>query len=229
MLSLLLLSLSGKGGGMKPPQKEEGMKLWCRILGVAVIAAAMTWANGALASIEGSAHDFSDEAWSTNDICGPCHTPHNAFTGGAPLWNHSNTTVAAWTMYDNTNGTQNSTVPSAPSTVSKACLSCHDGSIAVDSFGGAPGSVNISSYPGKQVGASGNLANDHPISITYNTALATADGGLYNPTNAAVAALLLSDKVECASCHDVHNTAANPSLLTVDNTDSALCLTCHNK
>ena len=36
----------------------------------------------------------------------------------------------------------------------------------------------------------------------------------------------------CGSCHDVHNTATPAGvgyLLIKDNTDSALCLTCHNK
>ena len=35
-------------------------------------------------------------------------------------------------------------------------------------------------------------------------------------------------EVECASCHDPHY-AGHDSLLKVDNTDSALCLTCHDK
>ena len=81
-----------------------------------------------------------------------------------------------------------------------------------------------------------DLKNDHPVSFTYNTALATADGELFNPsaansgpTSTIDADLLFSSKVECASCHDVHNTQNIAKLLTVSNADSGLCLTCHDK
>ena len=35
------------------------------------------------------------------------------------------------------------------------------------------------------------------------------------------------DALESASCHDVHGAGGNANLLLVDNTGSALCLTCH--
>ena len=42
--------------------------------------------------------------------------------------------------------------------------------------------------------------------------------------------MLLQSKMECSSCHDVHNAASTGSnLLIKDNAGSALCLTCHNK
>ncbi len=43
--------------------------------------------------------------------------------------------------------------------------------------------------------------------------------------------MLFSNRMECASCHDVHNTKAVPGtkLLVKDIAGSALCLTCHNK
>jgi predicted CXXCH cytochrome family protein len=40
--------------------------------------------------------------------------------------------------------------------------------------------------------------------------------------------MLFTAKVECASCHDVHDSGF-PSLLVMDNAASALCLTCHDK
>jgi len=43
--------------------------------------------------------------------------------------------------------------------------------------------------------------------------------------------MLFSNRMECASCHDVHNTKTVPGtkLLVKDSAGSELCLTCHNK
>jgi predicted CXXCH cytochrome family protein len=39
---------------------------------------------------------------------------------------------------------------------------------------------------------------------------------------------LFAGKLECASCHTVHDNS-NVPFLRADNTGSALCLKCHNK
>ena len=143
------------------------------------------------------------------------------------------TTVAGpYTLYSN--GTLNA-VPGQPDGVSKLCLSCHDGTVAVDSFGGVAGATMIGAInPAADVTT--DLSDDHPISFTFDTALATADGELFDPAtdpsglgSTIDADMLFSAKVECASCHDVHNAAGNVSLLLIDNAGSALCLTCHDK
>ncbi len=190
--------------------------------------------TGAQALIANSAHDFSLLGWNSGgEICQPCHTPHNAVTlADAPLWNHD-VTGAAFTPY--TSSTMNA-VTGAPSGVSLLCLSCHDGTVALDSFGGATGTNFIA---GTAL-VDSDLSNDHPISFTYNAALATADGELFDPSSALSglpgggtidADLLFGGSMECASCHDVHNTIVgiNPFLLHIDNDASVLCLTCHNK
>ncbi|RMD81165.1 MAG: cytochrome C [Candidatus Dadabacteria bacterium] len=203
---------------------------------ILVIVAASVVGLGARASanIVGSAHDFSSYGWSNGEICVPCHTPHNADTSvaQAPLWNHEVTT-ATYTVYSNA-ATLDATV-GQPNGISKLCLSCHDGTVAVDAFGGAAGNTFISSIdPDADFGT--DLSDDHPISFTYDTALANADGELFDPatTNSGLGGtiqddMLFSDQLECASCHDVHNVAGNPYLLVKDNTASALCLTCHDK
>lgn len=188
------------------------------------------------AAITGSTHDFSGKGWAGLDgqICIVCHTPHNATSTIAPLWNHA-VTSTTFTLYSSPS--LNATV-GQPSASSKACLSCHDGTVAENSFGGIVGTVFMSGS--KMLGT--DLSNDHPISFTYDAALATTDGGLNNPTIKTVADLggktikdgmLIGDKVECSSCHDVHkNKGYAPSsskLLLVNNSGSGLCLTCHNK
>ena len=190
-----------------------------------------------LAGILGSAHDFSGRTWNTGgEICMPCHTPHSgSLTLGAPLWNHE-VTAATFTPYSSP--TLNATVPE-PSDSSKACLSCHDGTVAIDSFGGNVGTEFNTGR--RNLGT--DLSNDHPVSFVFNTALATDDGELFDPSVTTIPslpgsptideALLLGGKVECASCHDVHankgDAGDNHAMLVIDNAASALCLTCHDK
>jgi len=125
-----------------------------------------------------------------------------------------------------------------PSASSKACLSCHDGTVAIDSFGGKTGT----SFIGGRDKIGPNLSDDHPVSFTYDTVLATADGTLFDPSTKTVPGLggktiaqgmLIGGKIECSSCHDVHKSKGySPSsakLLIINNSGSALCLTCHNK
>lgn len=183
-------------------------------------------AQTAQAGITGSKHDFSASGYGTDRICVLCHTPHNSDTtvSDAPLWNHQVTTTS-FTVYSSS--TLNIVSLGQPDGVSKLCLSCHDGSVSVDNYGG------VTTNTGNEITGNANLGNtlinDHPISFTYDSALVNADTELVAANDANVVALLFSSKVECASCHDVHNTAGNSYLLRVVNTGSALCLTCHVK
>jgi predicted CXXCH cytochrome family protein len=204
-----------------------------------VAAAALFVAQSALAvTIVGSKHDFSTTGWAGGQICVACHAPHNNLNTTGLLWNHAQTTQV-YTLYSNPT-TMNATLAQpAAGSVSKLCLSCHDGTVALDSFGGNTGTNFINA--GASLGTS--LANDHPIGFTYDAALVTADGGLKAITSAAnIGAggakvgtidsnLLVGGKVECSSCHDVHNTntAITANLLKITNAGSALCLTCHAK
>lgn len=192
------------------------------------------------ATIVGSKHDFSSGGLSTykgaaaNDggqVCIYCHTPHNAKTN-QPLWNHTTSSVASYTLYGSS--TLNATT-AQPGSVSKLCLSCHDGTVAIDSFGTFAGTLTnkIATTSTKNLGgaAGTDLSNDHPIGFAFNAALATADGGLATPasTSQVVAGIpLFAGTLECASCHAVHDSTNKP-FLRVANTGSALCLKCHMK
>ena len=187
-----------------------------------------------LGAITGSAHDFSAAGWNTTgEICTPCHAPHNAdmTVAGAPLWNHSVTTQT-FTLYSSPWFDGQATI-GQPTGPSKLCLSCHDGTIPLDNFGGFSGGTEFIAGP-YNLGT--DLNNDHPVSFAYNTALATTDGGLFDPATHSSGLgstiaddLLTAGNMECSSCHDVHNDAGVPSLLVKSNVGSALCLTCHDK
>ena len=203
-----------------------------QLIGTLVVATAMIGlpATAFAQKISGSAHDFSGAAWNTSagEICNACHTPHNAQAiTDAPLWDHTLTT-ATFVLYSTT--TLDAT-PGQPGGVSKLCLSCHDGTVALDAFGGAAGGTTIT---GSALFGT-DLSNDHPISFTYDDTLAGTDGGLNTPSDTSsglggfiAGDMLFSDNMECASCHDPHN-AGQDSLLIMSNAASALCLTCHDK
>ena len=216
-------------------------------LAYVLVSAAMV-ATGAIAigGITGSPHDFSGAGWTGMDeICLPCHVPHNSLTeSGASmvLWNHELTT-ATFAMYGDPTETNFATVRAdrdqqspALGGPSRLCLSCHDGSIALDSYGGDTG-VNMIpdvSASGRAVKLGIDLRDDHPIGIQYP---ANGTTGYHDARDdpAEIAPLKLvnwgskTNRVECTSCHEPHDNTTAPPFLRMSNTGSLLCLECHDK
>ncbi|MBI4911523.1 MAG: cytochrome c3 family protein [Acidobacteria bacterium] len=218
------------------------------LLGLMVLAG-----TSAMATIVGTKHDLSSAApagqvkTNTGQVCVFCHTPHNAAAVAAqliPLWNHTTTATATWQMYTNANvpvANLQGTVDASPTGASLACFSCHDGTLAVGAIGNIPNDVASITYTaGGNVNGSGlitggntllgtDLRNDHPIAITYQDNL---DTGLNAPATLTTARLFptnaTGNKVQCASCHDVHNSTFAP-FLRGTMVGSALCRQCHNK
>jgi hypothetical protein len=242
-------------------------------VGVAVSALILS-APALRAGIVGSPHDFSHEAWNIspsdpNSVCGPCHQPHHADSTKAPLWGHT-TTSQAFTMYNTANVpvSKMKAVPdSTPTHQSIACLSCHDGVTAVNSYGDPPNPKGGSAVTITNSAAIGtDLTHSHPISFVYDNNLAgngvsgsaTQDKWLKDPSlnylvpvsgtfvpgsDPSINGFLLNNnhRVECSSCHDVHNQEgtpfdinSNPKLVKINGIDSAsrgslLCRSCHIK
>jgi hypothetical protein len=149
------------------------------------------------------------------------------------LWNHEVTTKQ-FQLY---NSPTMDAVVSQPQGASRLCLSCHDGTIAVDSYGGTSGVIFLG---GDIAVGADELSNDHPVSFIYDDALAVQDRELFLPSSAPSGQggtvkddLLFNDRLECSSCHDVHNggaaAAVNDHLLVITQVQSRLCLTCHDK
>ncbi|MBW2735428.1 MAG: hypothetical protein JRH20_23840 [Deltaproteobacteria bacterium] len=113
--------------------------------------------------------------------------------------------------------------------MSRLCLSCHDGTVAIDSFNGNTGSMMIAGNA--LLGT--NLSDDHPLGMewrhqTQMPACAhchSAHGSMANPGPV----YFFNRRVECPSCHDVHDKDTIPNLLVMTNTASQLCLHCHGK
>jgi predicted CXXCH cytochrome family protein len=237
---------------------------------VMVMGIALLWSGWAAGEgITGSKHNLSSTGTNTvkgttDEICIYCHTPHHAdatLSGqGVPLWNRNIVAGGAVTYAMYSSPTFDATKDSAPSGVSRACLSCHDGTVGINQLlnrkGSGLGTNPSNATDTKETGVvllGTDLRDDHPISMTYSTARSpngsyttsanngngSAPGGSnsgFNSTGYILGQGLklfggesaALDYVQCASCHDPHN-AGNPTFLRINNTDSALCLTCHRK
>lgn len=81
----------------------------------------------------------------TTEICVFCHTPHGANqSASAPLWNRQFST-AGYTRYSSLGTTTFDAAEAPVGSVSIACLSCHDGTQAMDAMINSPGSNSVSS------------------------------------------------------------------------------------
>jgi len=228
-----------------------------KISAAAIILIFLSSSITSAGTIVGSPHDFQGYQWNrSGEICNPCHAMHGTKTLPAPLWDNELPTQT-YIMYGQTHSpTMDAEVSGDPDGMSKICLSCHDGIVASDVYGGNTFGTAIL-FDKDLIGTV--PSNNHPISFIYDTALATKDGKLYDPstrlsglnsstgtidhdpstkpsglngsTGTINADMLFSNRMECSSCHDVHNKYAVPKtkLLVKDNAGSALCLTCHNK
>ncbi len=217
------------------------MRVVKSLLAVSLAVVAVAASAG---TIVGSKHDFGTMTGTGGQICIACHAPHNnAVIANAPLWNHQINAAQTYTAYTSFSMDALGFATATPGATSKLCLSCHDGVLALNNFGGVTtGTVNFAAGSKSNLGT--DLSNDHPIGIVYDAATIAADGALNPLANAvtigsagrtkltSVGGLLQGTKVECASCHDVHNTFtadAGVKLVKVTMTGSALCITCHNK
>lgn len=172
------------------------------------------------ASVTGTAHDFS-AAKDGSAACQYCHTPHKALSGSV-LWNHK--------LSDRTYEIYWSTSLDAkvgqPTGSSKLCLSCHDGTVALDATvrgrrGGTfmpPGSTNLGT----------DLSDDHPVSFVYSSDLSDKDPQIKAPDSLPEECQLDQlNEMQCMTCHDPHHDTFGNFLVTT-NIRSNLCVQCHD-
>jgi hypothetical protein len=227
-----------------------------------VLRPAATFAAGT-PGISGSVHDFTSSTnyWIAgatntwvkfNNMCGVCHTIHHAQDDRlVPLWIHDSTTKDFTPYQSDTLNASPGNLGKAgqtPGSISRACLSCHDGSVAINSIDGVVvGSteIKIPTTSSAAIGVNGDLTTTHPIGFNYDAALVTADGYLNDPASTTVFGsggkhinefMLFGGKMECASCHDIHRqkgNSMNSGIFTkvggTGSRPSELCLTCHKK
>jgi predicted CXXCH cytochrome family protein len=181
----------------------------------------------AMAAISGSLHDLSPGnvnanvksaavgAGGTDQLCIFCHTPHRAGVTNL-LWNRYSASVTAkWNSTTNktTAGTPLPTTVANIGLPSKACLSCHDGSVAigaVTNFGGTARTITMQGtfQTGGQLNSGSanllgvNLDGNHPVSVPYgagNTYNGSASAALSGDFQTAGVGVACSGAAFCAS------------------------------
>ena len=209
------------------------------------------------AAILGGPHDFTTQSpgsttflWGGATLgtpgstyvnpCQVCHIPHKAPDSGltkAPLWNHAASQNSSYVTYDQGNSARfNALGLSATLGSSVACLSCHDGSVAVNqaygktvpnangtttgatayyapTFAVETGTATVgpwtsASGAGPYLGRN-DLTHMHPIGVSYSAAVLVDSTLQPLPAAGTVFAQMLkgpNQTVECASCHDIHGT-----------------------
>lgn len=209
----------------------------------------LAYAYIAHGGILGSKHDLATPG--TISPCMFCHAPHSARTDlqYVPLWNLEARSTT-YQMYSSP--TMSNPSPSMPSSVSLACLTCHDGSGSIGDSQHHIMTINKSTYmddysdcskchPGSRdndndmysdilmTSIGTDLRNDHPISIPYPTPAQDPDFFPSSSVESGGLRLFYADKkVECSTCHNPHDPSNTP-FLRKSNAGSALCLSCHNK
>lgn len=169
------------------------------------------------------------KAISETDACIFCHTAHHS-NGETPLWNHSLSSVSNYVVYSSARlDSLNITVPQ-PNGSSRLCLSCHDGTVALGniSSGAAIAMQNgVTTMPQGTSNLGTDLSDDHPISFVYDSALAAIDPQVKDPsTLVGKVRLDKQSRLQCTACHDPHDNQFG-NFLVMDNSGSALCVTCH--
>jgi predicted CXXCH cytochrome family protein len=163
-----------------------------KLLAAAALALGVLGGQQALAGIADTKHNLGASngnntnfmSTGTTEICVFCHTPHASNTNvKAPLWNKPTNGGSYQTYSTATSSTIDGSVDM--SGVSLACLSCHDGTQAMDTMINQPGSGNYNAAgaqiaggqwaganqtAGKMIGLANltsDLTNDHPVGIQY--------------------------------------------------------------
>ena len=228
------------------------------VAGVLVLAGIMLWSSTASAArisdVRNTKHNFSQgvppqsgtdgasrtvRATSEDEICVFCHTPHGAnadTVARGPLWNREFTT-STYTRYSSSS--IDSTIQD-PNGVSKLCLSCHDGTIAIGSVrnvrtqrttismtgtgagGTMPAGAGVNTGFTRNLGR--DLTNDHPISLTYNSALVNADTEMRSPTQDPIRVRGMNPRPGIQNIHLQPVNMSNPTT----NTGQVQCISCHD-
>ena len=211
-------------------------------LAVLTVASASVAQNTAV--IAGGPHDLSNgsavrnsNATINGQTCVFCHTPH----GGAnsiPLWNRTSPSGASYQLYTSSTSDATTTGSQIAGSVSGSCMSCHDGTMAMDVL------VNVNGLPftsavsftrqatakanytstgggGSNLMASGlpflgtDLRNDHPVSIIYETARAGSPTGFVTQVQSGA-------KITVGASNPVPLYGSSSATATVE------CASCHN-
>lgn len=219
------------------------LKILAVVMLVTAVMTSVSFAAGASKNaMAGGAHDLRQ--WITGPaylaghdyrLCNFCHVAHKFGTQsslttapGKLLWNHSiASTITNYNVYagsDTSAGTYNPIVSNfttdANLSVSTLCLSCHDGTVALNAnYEYVSNTLTSNLYvqnlsvgtPPSAPGVLQELRTTHPVNFNYNqaaTAHTVGAGILTAASNSSVdpggSIPLYNGTMQCATCHDPH-------------------------
>lgn len=212
----------------------------------------------------GTALHTADNTWSagTYTLCNFCHIAHkfSSESSGAPgtlLWNHTASSATYSTYSSNyMTATVNAINPNDVNNPSALCLSCHDGTVAVNSNYAAVTGTGVSQLTvGAISGGDAMIINpadvnkQHPINFAYTATLATTNGMLKTPAslnsvdaNGEIPLFTVNGvqgTMQCATCHEPHQksgiltrdfyTPAGTTSAAANAAGWSWCLYCHSQ
>ena len=205
-------------------------------------------------AVFGSAHDFKtageySPGGASYSLCNFCHIAHkfgSAPTGpGYLLWNHTLSSVSNYGVYTSDSMRSTPTDLGGQMTVSNLCLSCHDGTVAVNSWYEAVAGTNFQPLPqGTNFMAEDHTVRDvtkqHPINFVYPDATTAAAIGILPAADTSSIdgsgnVPLFSGRMQCATCHDPHAGPSSGAHLffrtfpstAAQTTTGSFCVYCH--
>lgn len=225
-----------------------------------VAVAALVAPLAAYAAIANTRHDMasgsattgpkSGGATPTDQTCIFCHSPHKVARQSL-LWNRTPTGDYAFSAGQTTlKGTPYPSTTATINSETKACLSCHDGTSALNALAN-PGPGGTPTMTANVVGAAYDviatttLDTNHPVSMPYP--ITGSDPEYRNPvtagctnssgvcTGAAPGSTNIQlygtapYRIECGSCHEPHGRYVNAFFLRETTATSTICKACHIK
>lgn len=191
---------------------------------ILAVAALVLATSASALTVNGSKHDMGVLVpVGSTDVCYYCHAAHNTTAAAAPLWAR-----AAWLGPSSYQFYTSSTISVNAATldvVSQACMTCHDGAVAVnETIKGTYGSPTV--LTGTAL-VSQDLRNDHPVNLVW----AVGKAGLNDGSNITPFKMYATSGgpagISCASCHQVHDNA-NGKFLRQSLTAGDFCAKCHS-
>jgi len=163
-----------------------------------------------------SQHDFFPATADGETTCSLCHNAGgSAFQNRPTTWSDIPTTTSEITSTE--------VGPVNGSATTRFCQSCHDGIIAGNDATGRLAST---------LAITGELRSVHPISVGFSPGSRAGERFQRAGLNArsgsqnGVDNLWYDGKVECVSCHAVHQENPRPNMLKTDQGHDT-CLACH--
>jgi len=151
--------------------------------------ALLTVSSVAMASVVDTAHNLGASNQTggnfnnvTTEICIFCHTPHGGDQSTfAPIWNRATPTPPSYQRFSSLGRLTFDAAEAPIGSVSAACLSCHDGTQAMDAVINSPGSNTTSGWAGpatawSEVSSTGAMADLAAADNAWN-GVYTSSGG----------------------------------------------------